>query len=66
MLQRVQAKGDECGGFGVAVDPEHAALLVESIRVHPIGRDHRRSLSAVAQMVTFVTKCEGYAISAAD
>ena len=53
MLQRVQAECGECGRFGMAVDAEDAAFLVQvvciqnigdrGIDIHGIGVGHRRS-----------------------
>ena len=45
MLQRVQAERGQRRRVGMAVHPEHAAFLVEVVRIEGIGRRHRRSSS---------------------
>src|SRR5215469_18743961 len=40
MLQRVQTQRSQRRGFGVAVDPENAALLPEMVVVPGVGGQH--------------------------
>src|SRR5260221_10627588 len=40
VLQRMEAERGQRGCVGMAVDPENAAFLVETVRVAPAGRRH--------------------------
>src|SRR2546421_8262892 len=47
MLQRMQPERRQRGGVRMAVDPEHAALFVEMIRVSAAGGQHPLPASGI-------------------